>query len=266
VKRIRRIVLLVSLVVVIGAVILLLNFTAPNPTGRRYSSHVPLSTGQANAQDIGNDGERILAMDLGIPNNNASDQRQCLCQGDRLIRDCNVCLPVANLSTAYRIPDFITVDYIAESKNVRGLLYDGREVDQIADYATAARLLKRPLWLYVRVNTLVAPEFRQVVEATGGGVIPYFTVDSYVDPIDQIMFPTAAVSGGILVVMIWLELGGWRRIAKGVMVRPVPGKSPTSPQAAGTKGARIDAAEDFLQQARSRLQAKIDRDDEWNDL
>ncbi len=78
-KKIRRIVFLLALISLVASVVLLMNITAPNPTGRRYSSEVPLVGRQANAQQIGADGERILSNDLHLPNNNEADQRQCIC-------------------------------------------------------------------------------------------------------------------------------------------------------------------------------------------
>jgi hypothetical protein len=59
------------LIALTACVVLLLNFTAPNPTGRRYSSESPLMTGQGSAQQIGLSAERVLARDLGIARNEA---------------------------------------------------------------------------------------------------------------------------------------------------------------------------------------------------
>ena len=92
---------------------------------------------------------------------------------------------VNDLQSNFRIPDFIAPDFIAESKNTQNLLYSGREYDQISDYALAAKLLNRPLWVYTRVDTIVEPKFYEIVHATGGNVVPYFTVPGYVDPVDD---------------------------------------------------------------------------------
>src|SRR5262245_22384485 len=91
-KRLRRVAFAITLVVLIGCVVLLLNFTAPNPTRRRYSSRVVEITG--NPQSIGRDAENVLALDLGLPNNNEPDQRLCIC-GDpsyAISGECRVCL------------------------------------------------------------------------------------------------------------------------------------------------------------------------------
>ena len=44
----------------------------------------------------------------------------------------------------------------------------------------------------MRVNTDVDEKFYQLTESTGGGVVPYFTVPGYVDPVD------ANARGGLL--------------------------------------------------------------------
>ncbi len=177
-KRFRRYIFLTALVVLIGSIILLLNSTAPNPTGRRYSSEMPLTTGQASNQSIGDSAEVILSTDLKVPNNNTTAQRQCLCKTAVVTngRECNVCFPVTDLQSDYRVPDFIAPNFIAESKNAQNLFYTGREFDQIRDYALAAKVRRRPLWVYIRVNTYVEADFYQIVADTGGGVVPYFTV------------------------------------------------------------------------------------------
>jgi hypothetical protein len=68
-KTIRRLVFLATLGGMILCGVLLLNFTASNPTHRRYPSQTPLTTGQGTGVVIGLDAERILAKDLGLPPN-----------------------------------------------------------------------------------------------------------------------------------------------------------------------------------------------------
>lgn len=190
-KSLWRILFTVSMGVIVVSVILLLNFTAPNPTGRRYSSEMPVTTGQGNAEQIGLSGERILSRDLGIPRNEEPDFRQCFCNylpphhSAPPPSECRVCIAQVQMTSSYRRPDFIGFNYIAESKNSRNLLYDGREVNQIGDYVLAARAMNKPLWIFIRVNTNIDPEFIRLAESTGGGVVPYFTVPGYVDPVDQ---------------------------------------------------------------------------------
>ena len=61
------------------------------------------------------------------------------------------------------------------------------------DYATAARTLRIPLWIFVRVDSRIDPEYVTLAEETGGGVVYYFTMPGYVDPVDVL----AAVGGGL---------------------------------------------------------------------
>ena len=61
--------------VIITGIVLLLNFTAPNPTGRRYSSEVVNLNLDNGAKGV--EGERILAQDLNAPNNNI--EKHCIC-------------------------------------------------------------------------------------------------------------------------------------------------------------------------------------------
>ncbi len=160
----RRLALVIALIVAVVCVVLLLNFTAPNPTGRRYSSTSPLTSGSAQA--IGLSAEQILSQDLRTPRNDDPDQRQCFCNNsNRTPSECNVCVTSDPSISTYRRPDFVSANFIAESKNRQNLLYTyNDQVDQITDYVTEARLLHRPLWLYTRVNTLLAPQFYTLVE------------------------------------------------------------------------------------------------------
>lgn len=264
-KSIRWIVFLVAVLALVLCIVLLLNITASNPTGRRYSSQMPLVTGQGSAEAIGRSGEDILARDLQLPNNNAVDQRQCLCQGATSPnpKDCNLCIPVSSLTSTFRIPDFIADSYIAESKNAQNLMYTGREVDQINDYVLAAKELRRPLWLFIRVDTLVAPEFEQIVESTGGDVVGYFTVPGYSDPIDDVA--RKGVVASILVISS-LSLLEWR--ARHRLAKPASPQKPVSPDRDPINTARkkVETAEDFARRTKERARSTIDEQDEWNDL
>ncbi len=268
-KRLRRILFGVALIVLAVSIVLLMNITALNPTHRRYSSEMPLTTGQASGQEIGNSAELILSADLRLPNNNAPDQRQCLCQSTSLAngKDCNICLSVNNMQSAYRIPDFIAPSFIAESKNARNLLYTGREFEQISDYALAAILLNRPLWVYIRINTYVDSDFYRMVESTGGAVVPYFTIPGYVDPVDDTARKSGAASGLLVVGIVWLEWRSFRKRSFRLSAPRLPKPQPRQPADPVTGSARkITHAEDFTTSARDRLRAKIDEEDEWNDL
>jgi hypothetical protein len=233
-----------GLLLTAAAILLLLNITAPNPTGRRYSSQMPLMTG--GGMNIGLDAERILAHDLRLPNNNDPAQRQCLCHpGSSIPSDCNLCIPVAPLQSAWRIPDFVSDRFLAESKNRANLPYDGREVDQIVDYAAAAISLGRPLWVYVRVNTPVAPEFDALVESTGGAVIPYFTVPGYHDTVDAVA-QRLLWAGLLLTACPILTIGFFA--ARATPARPTPAQRTIR---------TLQHAEDFSRKTRTRLQSQL---------
>lgn len=250
-KNMRHAVLLIGPLVFILCVVLLLNFTHPNPTGRRYSSESPLTTGQGNSNQIGLAGERLLAKDLGLPRNESPDQLQCFCSTDvqrsnrPAVNECRVCISFIQMASPFRRPDFVSPGFIAESKNAQNLLYDGRELDQIADYALNAKALGIPLWVYTRVNTNIDPEFYRIVEKTGGGVVPYFTVPDYVDPVDQVASSVMLLSLLAVTLAFILEMAARRPGSKAT--QPVP-KDP----------APDGDAEDFLKKARERAQREID--------
>ncbi|HVU10413.1 MAG TPA: hypothetical protein VHD90_04005 [Phototrophicaceae bacterium] len=258
-KLLRRLIFVVALLVALAAIVLLLNFTAPNPTGRRYSSEPVQITG--NAQVIGASGEVILAYDLRLPDNDNSDQRQCFCNDVTKppSSKCNTCLVSDSSIATYRIPDFVSPNFIAEAKNRQNLLFSySDQVDQISDYVTAALLLKRPLWLYTRVDTVMSPEFDALVASTGGGVVPYFATPGYVDPVDQIARP------GLIAALIVLVLSAIWEIGAGLVSAPRQPQAPKPAQPADphTKAARkAAAAEDFLKAARDHHQRKIDTED-----
>lgn len=262
-KIIRRLILLVAIIAFALCIVLLLNFTAPNPTHRRYSSETPLTTGQANGKQIGDDGERILSNDLNLPNNNDPAQLQCLCgNGSNPCKSCLTKLP--SLST-YRVPDFVGPNFLAEAKNKQDLLYTGREVDQIHDYVLAALLMNRPLWVYVRVNTDVAPEFTQLVESTGGGVLYYFTVPGYTDPVDKTVQTGAAISVIGLVGAGSLEWWSHRRRKVRVVVVELPSPTPAPDKPVDSTSRKLDHAEDFLAKRKDRLRGQLDNEDVWGD-
>ena len=229
--------------------VLLLNITAPNPTGRRYSSAMPMFSGGTTT--IGTSAEVILSNDLGAPRNEDTDQRQCICGGAANGRRgrCNVCVTqMASLIGSYRIPDFVTSKYIAESKNEGGLPYRGSSDDvlQIYDYAAGARTLGIPLFVYTRVDTQVTPEFRAIVESTGGGIIPYFTVPGWIDPMDEMA--KQGLIGGVLLLIGGIIITFWGRIV--ITDTPAPDNAP------------IQTEEDFLKRAKDRVQQQIDKYDE----
>ncbi len=201
--------IIIALVGVCVCAVLLLDITAPNPTRRRASSQPPTTTGEGSTAEIGLSGEDVLAHDLGLPRNEDSDQRVCFCGPTYTApsADCQSCLLRLETINNHRRPDFVGANFIAEAKNRQTLLVS--DLAQIRDYADAARALGVPLWLYVRVNTLVAPEIADIVGATGGRVVYYFATPGYVDPVRG---PAAAGLLGFAVLgagAVGLRAGRW---------------------------------------------------------
>ena len=273
-KLVRRLIFFVSFIAAIICVVLLLNFTAPNPTGRRYSSASPVTTGQGSASAIGLSGEQILAQDLHTPRNDDPDQRQCICNDPNRTRvpsDCRVCIGYSQSIANYRRPDFVSEKFIAESKNSQNLLYTYTDtLNQIGDYVVAARAMNRPLWLYTRVDTHLDPEYYRMVESTGGGVVAYYTTPGYVDPIEK------AAKGGLIASLVFMAITaiwevGAQKFAGRASGEPRPPREPRSPRPPNdpTRHAKrkTDTAEDFVKTAKEHQQRKIDIEDcRSNDL
>lgn len=271
-KHLIRLVALIALLVAVICIILLLNFTAPNPTGRRYSSQVPRTTGQGNSTALGLDGERILAIDLGLPRNDDPDQRLCICNNRPNyippLTECRTCVAFSQSVANYRRPDFIGPDFIAESKNRRDLLYtQSDQLEQIGDYAIAARAAGKPLWLYVRVNTKLDPEFYRIVQETGGGVVYYFTVPDYVDPIDQAATAGLFISGGMFVMLILVERSALifrRRRPRPKSPKPKPRRKDVLDRAIQS----VEDADEFRRRSKESGRRKADIEsarDDFND-
>ncbi len=252
-KRIRHILQLLALGGLVISVVLLLNTTAPNPTGRRYSSQTPLTTGQGRNEDIGGDAERILAADLRLPNNNDSDQRQCICGASAVAppRECRSCIVSLPSVQTFRRPDFVASGFIAESKNRLSLPISDHELwSQIEDYANAARALGRPLWLYVRVDSEVDPAYLPLVEATGGGVVRYFTVAGYVDPVDQAAHKGLMGSGVALAVLSLPEIAA--------LLRAQLGARPASAQRTVRRATHhVEVLGEFTDRTKTNLRRKL---------
>lgn len=250
----------VSLTVAVVAIILLLNFTARNPTGRRYSSEMPQY--QGNSAEIGVSGERILANDLGLPNNN--ELGQCICKQDFQSNGCRTCVVTLESIARNRIPDFVSPKFLADSKNSRRFPFQAHDVEQIVDFATAARALNVPLWVYVRVNTDVDPEFRRIVRDTGGDVILYFVMPGYVDPVDQ--GAQRALMGAAVGLILF---GGWEYLTRRPPNRGTRRKSPRKPPPDDpfSKAARsADAMESFNQRAKDSARRKLDEESAREDF
>jgi hypothetical protein len=278
-KRLRRILLGTSFITTLVCVVLLLNFTAPNPTGRRYSSEMPVTTGQGSSQEIGVSGERVLSIDLGVPRNENPTELQCFCNNltpaySPSINECRSCIAFAQLTSPYRRPDFVSPNFIAESKNTQGLFYENRDFDQIGDYVIAARAMGRPLWVFVRVNTNVDPEYYEMVRSTGGDIVPYFTVAGYQDPLDRLAF------GMLWVALVVFAFSGLLEFLAQVVqpapvkvkaivpsepiqiIPPAPTKAKVQPENRDLRRAirDADAVEDFLKRTEEKARSTIDRE------
>ena len=170
-----------------------------------------------------------------------------------------------------RRPDFVTPNYIAESKNRRSMPYGDQDlVNQIGDYAVAARAQNVPLWLYVRTDTDVDPEFYRIVQETGGDVIPYFASDSYTDRIDQMALYGAGGSvAGLLFFAGWVMLAGRGHLRwDGNSGSPRP-KKPSSPKPNDPLSQAMqsmDNVESFKNRTKDSSRRSIDESDSHEDL
>lgn len=257
-RRLRQFLLLVASLVLLVCIVLLLNFTAPNPTGRRYSSETVDITGSS--YDIGLSGERVLSKDLRLPRNEEIGQQQCICNllntQDSRPNQCRSCFASITTTASYRLPDFVSDRFIADSKNEKRLTPS--DPTQITDYALVALELKRPLWLYVRTDTFVRAEYTQLAEATGGGVVYYFTTPGYVDPIDQLAFRGAALSLGVIgIIQLVPRLPRKRRKQSAQPQAPPPPRDKV-----GDKLHRkVADMESFAKQGKDRARRTIDEED-----
>lgn len=258
-RRIVFVIMAIGAITVIISGVILLNFTAPNPTGRRYSSETPITTGGGNSQAIGLSGERILAKDLRAERNDLPTELKCFCSttarnSQPPLNECRVCMAYAMIEATYRRPDFITNTFIAESKNVQQMLYTQADrVAQISDYVLSARTLNLPLYLYTRVDTRLDEEFVQLVESTGGAVVPYFTVPGWVDPVDAGARTALAIGGGLI-------LGGAAFLALfGTGNKEKAKKVPITPRDPINKAIdRIEDTQEFGKKTTEQTRDKLD--------
>lgn len=204
----RRLLWIPALMTLILCGLLLLNVTAPNPTGRRYSSVNPAQVAaDLNLPQPGRAAEEVLSWDLGIPRNDSSEgERACICNETRESTTppgrCNLCVAY-HPDVSLAIPDFITESYIADSKDYQSAILSTD--DQIRNFLLASDVLNVPLYIYlphpVDGNLRVSDRTRELIMATGGDVIPYFTHAGYADPVDRI-----ATVGLVLAVLVILGL------------------------------------------------------------
>lgn len=209
-KRLRRLIFWFAFIIIIVSLVLLMNMTAPNPTGRRYSSQAPLMTGEGTGNQIGADGERVLGIDLKLPNNNKLNPRKALCatKYKTIPLPKNVtCIVFSEEIENYRIPDFVGDGFIAESKNARLLdITQPRDFAQIQEFAAGAKELDYTLWIFVRTNTSVATEYDQLAQSTGGGLVFYFRNKSFVDPVNKAALLSLTVSLMVIGLVLSLEI------------------------------------------------------------
>jgi hypothetical protein len=269
VKFLRRCLLLISFGALIFSSVLLLNFTAPNPTGRRYSSEIPPEN--IRGRDGGN-AEIILSIDLGVHQNTITPPRQCICNSsfsNSLPRsNCDVCTLNSEVER-YHIPDFVTDAFIIEAKNYSpnsGDVYS-QNGNQLDAYLIMAHQLNRPFWLFVAVDSVVRDELRLLAEATGGGVVYYFTVAGYVDPIDTAAKGGITVSSTIFALSAIWEVWSLRRLR----IRLSPPKQPTPRSASKPTptprdplhkaASAVQNAEQFNSQSRETAWNELDQKD-----
>lgn len=279
VKLIRRGLMALAFGTMLVCVILLLNFTASNPTGRRYSSDILRSL---NPQTRGLEGERILANDLDLPRNDQAGQGQCICRSasDTTAPKCKSCLIVLPSVSTYRIPDFVGKDFIADAKTGPAPKPDA----QIRDFVMAAEQLDMPLWIYVEADALIGSSYRDMVESTGGGIVYYFAKPGYKDVTDR--NAEAGLAGGAMVLsggLFWEIRSRRKPRPDPVPPEPLPMppvsaasaiRSGTDPDQDGSPvqvvrsrsrpqqpGRAIDDAESFLHDTRERARRKLDDED-----
>jgi hypothetical protein len=254
-KPLRLLALGLSLLVLFTSALLLLNITAANPTGRRYSSEMPLIGSQFTIADVGEDAERILSKDLGLPNNNASGQRQCVC-GSRYSASnpgpCLVCVAHSSQILNYRIPDFVGPGFFADSKNTYQLsLGQGRDFSQIKEIIAAAREAGYAFWIFTRVDTVVDPAYLSLFDGLQGGIVPYFAVAGFIDPLDQI----AGIA--FLFALILLVAASFLGRAKRSLPMKPPGDPPVRKSPADPLR-KADEAGNFARRMKDRARQKID--------
>jgi len=255
------------ILMLIGA-ILLANFTASNPTNRRYASetidqHITAQDGAYLAEDI-------LSVDLGVSHNEKTDNTRCICQQGLSETDVNAKCNVCYISTSVTlngqnksaIPDFFTDMYIADSKFYRAseLKYDG----QMQAFVDASLNLQIPLYIYVTMNTDVHPDVVNAVRSTGGDIIPYFIDEGYIDIMDIVGVFLVAL-GGMVVIATGVVVA--RNVAKSWEM-PDPEDAPKNdeiivPRDMPEERIRkmMNDAEAFKNKVTDKTEAKIDIDD-----
>lgn len=259
-RRIRRIIGGLAVLLLVLAIIALSNIWVQNPTGLRYSSEVVDLT--LSGQEKGAQAEDILMRDLGLSLTNERSQQETICfcnpryQTTAPPAQCTVCEVYDENISSWRIPDVVTPQFIGESKNAGALYIRDRSYAQVRDYAMIARLTDRPLWLYVRVDSRVDPEYRQLARATGGDVVYYFRTDEdYQDVVGRVSWGVVHIAGITLLVII-----SWGYIERRYLFwrsqrSPAPRPTPDPTRAAVRS---VDDTQAYMQSAERQSKDTLD--------
>lgn len=254
--RIRRRILITLLVLltIVTAFSFLLSETAPNPTGRWFSSGF-VDTTQTNYV-FGGQAEVILASDLHLPQNDSSEgERRCFCSRNHETPPgrCNVCETNSASISNWSIPDFVTNRIIIDSKAVAQFSSND---EQIRNFIAVAEQTDRELWIFVRKDSTFSEITRQSIQATGGDIVPYFIVGdyAYLAIIDQ-----AANNFIIVALILAVGLLIWEYIA--LQGRNVSPPSDTLPDEVERAEDSVEETERYMQRM-ERLSKKILKEDE----
>jgi hypothetical protein len=257
--QIRRQFLIASLILltIVPTFSLLLTTTAPNPTGRWFSSAF-VDTTQTN-YIFGAQAELILANDLKLPQNDSEEgERRCFCSQSQETPPgrCNVCEANSAAISTWVIPDFITNRIIVDSKAV-GQFRSSTE--QIRSFITIAEQSERELWIFVRKDTTFSDLTLQQIRSTGGDIVPYFVVAGYgyLALIDQ-------AANNIITVALILAVGllVWEYFAS--QRRDDVSPSDTLPDEVEHAEDSVEETERYMQRM-ERLSKKVLKEDDKDD-
>jgi hypothetical protein len=132
-----------------------------------------------------------------------------------------------------------------------------------------SKSLNRPLWLFVSQRTETAEYIRQLVEDTGGQIVPYFSYPGFIDPVDEDAI--TLLFGGF--VFLSLSLAWEYAVIKGrnanapsdIAHKPTTPK-PGTPNPKRPTGNPLGDAESFVSRSVEKRRIQIDTEDSRNDL
>jgi hypothetical protein len=257
-QQIRRRILIVTVIIIILAstVSLILDTTAPNPTGRWFSSDIVDTS--LDGQVFGKQAEILLGHDLNLPQNDSLEgERRCFCNVNHQAPPgrCNVCeAKSANIST-WSIPDFISDGIIVDSKAVAYFAVD----EQIRNFIEVTEIADRELWIYVRKDTIFSDTTRETIQATGGDIIPYFVVAAYSF---WLIIEQAANNLLLFAIIIAVGLLIWEYIAQQRHDDSAPSKS--LPDEVERAEDSVEETERYMQRM-ERLSKKVLKDEDKDD-